>query len=938
MPISQLPIPFLTEWAGLEGSKNDDRTPTYHEVDSIEDFFNIEELKTRLHSISWDFTDEDTSYLTHDVHPYPAKFIPQIPGNLIANLSLRGDLVLDPFCGSGTTAFEAVRMGRRALCIDANLVGILVGRVKTSRLDKLALQALRALHSALLSHLSHSPKLPSKLVEQVQQFVPPIPNIDKWFSTESYGELALIRSNIQGLESQTARDIACVAMSKIVTRVSFQDSETRYASKPKKIEVGGTIKMFLNALEEVVANVARSAPELTYGVARFECCDTRNLPEERFPSESVDLVVTSPPYGNANDYHLYHRFRLFWLGADPRLLAGMEIGSHLRHQKESTGYSSYRDELLLCTKQISRLLRPGRFAVFVIGDFLYDHVEYSGGETVASVGQDAGLDMVTIINRKVHGTKRSFLPAGRRLTQESVVIMRKPERRLLVNIQAMPYRLWPYEDTLRVREVEKLAATNAVTQDNCLTVNIDCRHYAPLRRLAFSQSIKEAQGASEKTWQTILENGIGLSEASKKDPKYVTHGLHPYKGKFYPQLAKSLINLASLHDGARILDPFCGSGTTLLEGYLNGLASYGCDLNPLAAKIARAKVGILELNPTLVTESFDTLIEKLKGVPSELPKEIDQVAPQAVDEILSWFPQPVVWKLNWVLRAIRSVSAGVLQDFLEVILSSIIRDVSQQEPDDLRVRRRKQPIQDADVLGLFHQRLATMYDRLVSFWSIRGYSPYRFWRPTAMAADARHRSSFEAMGVERDSIDFVLTSPPYATALPYIDTDRLSLLVLLGMTATDRRPLEQHLTGSREITASERVLFEAELSRDNGLPENLLTFLRELHTTISQADVGFRRKNMPALLLRFFLDMKQVLGNVYWAMKQNSLATVVLGDNVTNVDGHPIVIPTTKLVESLGKSIGLELLEEIPITVTTEDLFHIKNAIKRNLVLVFRKS
>jgi len=937
MQISQLPIPFLAEWVGLEGSKSDGRLPAYREVDSVTHLFNIEELKTRLHSINWDFTNEDTSYLTHDVHPYPSKFIPQIPGHLIANLSLRGDLVLDPFCGSGTTAFEAVRMGRRALCIDANLVGILVGQVKTSRLDKPALQALRALHSTLLLHLSHLPKLPEKLVEQVQQFVPPIPNIDKWFSIESRGELALIRSSIQGLESKTAKDIACVAMSKIVTRVSFQDSETRYASKPKKIEVGETIKMFLNALEEVVSDVARSAPELTYGVARFECCDTRNLPEEEFPSESVDLVVTSPPYGNANDYHLYHRFRLFWLGVDPRLLAGMEIGSHLRHQKESTGYSSYRDELLSCTKQISRLLRPGRFAAFVIGDFLYDGVEYSGGETVASVGQDAGLDVVTMINRKVHGTKRSFLPAGRRLTQESVVIMRKPERQLLINIHAMPYRLWPYEDTLRMREIEKLAATNAVTKDNHLAVSVDCRHYAPLRRLAFSHSIKEEQGAPEKTWQAILENGIGLSEASRKDPKYVTHGLHQYKGKFYPQLAKSLINLAGLQDGARILDPFCGSGTTLLEGYLNGLASYGCDLNPLAAKIARAKVGILELNPALVTESIDTLVEKLKGVPSELPIETNQFAIQAIDEILSWFPQPVVWKLNWVLRAIRSVSAGILQDFLEVILSDIIREVSQQEPDDLRIRRRKQPIQDADALGLFYQRLMTMYDRLVSFWSIRGYSPYRFWKPTTIAADARQRASFEAMGVGRDSIDFVLTSPPYATALPYIDTDRLSLLILLGMTATDRRPLEQHLTGSREITVSERMLFEAELNRDNGLPGNVLTFLRDLYTTIAQADVGFRRKNMPALLLRFFLDMKKVLENVYWAMKPHTLAIVVLGDNTTNVNGRPVVIPTTKLVEDLARSVGLELLEEIPITVTTEDLFHIKNAIKHNLVLVFHK-
>jgi DNA modification methylase len=937
MPLSQLPIPFLTEWTALEGSRSDGHMPIYHEVNSIADLLDIEGQKARLHSMNWDFTDEDTSYLTHDVHPYPAKFIPQIPGHLIANLSLRGDLVLDPFCGSGTTAFEAVRMGRRALCIDANLIGILVGRAKTSRLDKSALQSLRALHSTLLSHLSHLPKSAADLLDQVQQFVPPIPNIDKWFSIESRSELALIRSNIQWLDSQTARDIAYVAMSKIVTRVSFQDSETRYASNPKKIEVGETIRAFLNALEEVVTDVVRSAPELTYGVARFECRDTRNLPEEEYPSESVDLVITSPPYGNANDYHLYHRFRLFWLGADPRLLAGMEIGSHLRHQKESTGYSSYRDELLLCTKQISRLLRPGRFAAFVIGDFLYKGIEYSGRETVASVGQDAGLGMVTTIERKVHGTRRSFVSAGRRLTQESVVIMRKPERRLMINIEAMPYRLWPYEDKLRVREVEKLASTHPVAEDNYLSVDVDCRHYTPLRRLAFSQSMKEAQGAREKTWQTILENGTGLSEASRKDPKYVTHGLHQYKGKFYPQLAKSLINLAGLQDGERILDPFCGSGTTLLEGYLNGLVSYGCDLNPLAAKIARAKVGILELNPELITESIETLVEKLKAAPSHLPKDTDQFGSEAFDEILSWFPQPVVWKLNWVLRAIRSVSAGILQDFLEVILSSIIRDVSQQEPDDLRIRRRKQTIEDADVLGLLLQRLEIMHERLVSFWSIRGYSPYRFWKSTVMAADARERSSFEMMGLGPGSIDLVLTSPPYATALPYIDTDRLSLLVLLGMTATDRRPLEQHLTGSREITASERALFEAELSRDNSLPASVSAFLRDLYVVIAQADVGFRRKNMPALLLRFFLDMKQILENVYWAMKANALATVVLGDNTTNINGRMVVIPTTRLVKDIASSLNLELTEEIPITVTTEDLFHIKNAIKRNSVLLFRK-
>jgi len=66
----------------------------------------------RLRRLDWAFEKDDTGFLAHDIHPYPAKFIPQIPGTLIAVLSARGELVLDPFGGSGTTALEAIRLGR----------------------------------------------------------------------------------------------------------------------------------------------------------------------------------------------------------------------------------------------------------------------------------------------------------------------------------------------------------------------------------------------------------------------------------------------------------------------------------------------------------------------------------------------------------------------------------------------------------------------------------------------------------------------------------------------------------------------------------------------------------------------------------------------------------------------------------------------------------
>ena len=86
----------------------------------------------RLRSLDWDFADAKTDYLTHSLHPYPAKFIPQIPNALIQELSSVGDVVCDIFCGSGTTLVEALLLKRHAVGIDANPLACLITRAKTT--------------------------------------------------------------------------------------------------------------------------------------------------------------------------------------------------------------------------------------------------------------------------------------------------------------------------------------------------------------------------------------------------------------------------------------------------------------------------------------------------------------------------------------------------------------------------------------------------------------------------------------------------------------------------------------------------------------------------------------------------------------------------------------------------------------------------------------
>lgn len=909
--------------------------PAYDEIISGEELRDAAAIADRLREVDWAFTADDTSYLTHDIHPYPAKFIPQIPGHLIARLSLRGELVFDPFGGSGTTALEAVRMGRRALSVDANPLATLIGQVKTSRIDKAAIADLHAIRTSLLAHSMILPKDAASTLQKYSAFVPDIPNREKWFPASSCGELALIRSCIANMESEHAKRVALLALSRVVLKVSFQDSETRYASRPREIPVGEALSRFLAELDEVVSRVVKTSPDLRYGVVQFATADARDLSASEFHDESVDLVVTSPPYGNAFDYHLYHRFRLLWLGHDPRALADIEIGSHLRHQRSDTGFDSYLADIKPCLQSVARLLRAGRYAAFVVGDPRYDGKTYRGAESVADVASGVGLSTVCIIERPIHRTKRSMVIAGRRASQEKILVLRKQPATRSWSLEPPPYKLWPYEACLRQREtVALLGAKPAQARRGAeLSVTVDPYLALRARRLTFSHAVRDGKGFRERTWQSILENGLAGVQSARKDPKYATHGLHAYKGKFYPQLAKGLINLASLPPGSVVLDPFCGSGTTLLECYLNGLKPFGCDMHPLAAKIAAAKVGILEVSPAVVSEAVSALMAKMDVAVTALPDETDQFAEGAVEEIRRWFAEPVVRKLNWLLRAIRSVSAGVVRDFLEVVLSSIVREISQQDPSDLRIRRRKEPLSDADVLGQFRDALSTQYARIEKFWMIRGYCPYKFYPGVVREGDSRDPDTFARLGLATGSVDFVLTSPPYATALPYIDTDRLSLLLLFGMDSSQRRPLEEGLTGSREIRPSHRRVLEDELEGGVDLPRDIGSFLGELYERNSRDGVGFRRRNMPSLLLRFFRDMQAILKQCAHLMRPGAEAMIVVGDSRTVVDGEDWVIPTTRFIEMLGKEAGLESVERIPITVTTDNHKHVRNAITENAVI-----
>ncbi|MDD5163760.1 MAG: DNA methyltransferase [Candidatus ainarchaeum sp.] len=128
----------------------------------------------------------NNNYLTHNFHPYPAKYIPQIPKEILLRLSKKDDWILDPFCGSGTTLVEAKLCGRNSIGSDINPLSCIITKVKTTKLSENQIKEIREILNQARADFISKKKYP----------VPEYLNIDMWFDREIKEQLAILKYHI----------------------------------------------------------------------------------------------------------------------------------------------------------------------------------------------------------------------------------------------------------------------------------------------------------------------------------------------------------------------------------------------------------------------------------------------------------------------------------------------------------------------------------------------------------------------------------------------------------------------------------------------------------------------------------------------------------------------------------------------------------------------
>lgn len=371
---------------------------------------------SNLEMIDWDFTSAKTNSNTNAFHPYPAKFIPQIPRAFIQSLSKPGETIYDPFLGSGTTAVEANILGRNAIGNDVNELAVLISKVKTTPISAKRLEKLDDLIESIDQKIH---LLYTKKNEYITR--PDIVNLNLWFKDFVIDELVIIKEQIGMIKDKDLKDFCLIALSGIIVNVSNQDSDTRYVRVPKDIKHKDTFDRFVRQINKLKKIMIASFEELSNGHSKFKVADTRQ--KGIFPENSANLAITSPPYPNAYDYHLYHKYRLFWLGMNPYELRKSEIGAHADYSKKNgPDEFDFKNDMEKCFANASTILKPKAYFIFVIGDSILKGRKIKNNEILREAAKNTQFSFVAEFDRTLNLRKKSFNPTIGNIKTEKIVM------------------------------------------------------------------------------------------------------------------------------------------------------------------------------------------------------------------------------------------------------------------------------------------------------------------------------------------------------------------------------------------------------------------------------------------------------------------------------------------------------------------------------------
>jgi DNA modification methylase len=371
-----------------------------------------------------------------------------------------------------------------------------------------------------------------------------------------------------------------------------------------------------------------------------------------------------------------------------------------------------------------------------------------------------------------------------------------------------------------------------------------------------------------------IERGSILN-INTRDVTTHTHGFHKYPSKFIPQIPKWAIEkYLNSHKGKFIFDPFCGSGTTLVEGILAGHNVVGIDIDPLSVLISKVKT--TRVDATELKKISRWLISEIK-----ITKE-GNFKPDC-KTIDHWFTKDAINKLT-ILRSLINQIPGKfgdvkkvkdIQDLLLICFSSIIRRVSNADNESQKTYVSHTKIKEPEeVNNIFFSQLDLFIDRAITFSSTSN---------SKLENKILCSSSAESLDKKLNGlqIDLAITSPPYIKAIDYIYNQMVELFWIGDLfqmqTQTKQNIKKIEYIGNKQLPKSEYAHYT---------PYNTIIGIDKLDEKLQQVYYTDKKNGHKHsyVTFKYFAEMEKHFSEMGKCLDKRTHYVMVVGDSsVSNI-------------------------------------------------------
>ena len=404
----------------------------------------------------WTFSGSATRELTHCYHDYPARMIPQVAGKLLDEFGQNSKNLFDPYNGSGTSLVEGFIRGIEVNGTDLNPLARLIAKAKTTcfcleEIDKKILE--------LKNFVAHSSVSNTEIVEGITR-------LEFWFKPQVIEKISILKAFLKQLDKDTLTFFQ-VAFSETVRESSNTRNEEFKLYKYEEArlvkfnpDVYGIMltKLARNrqGLKKFLYAVSQLPKKITAQVFDFDTVD--GIPDDKISPKSIDIVVTSPPYGDSGTtvaYGQYSRLSAAWLGLpeagkiDQKLMGSKRL-KELRkfpsdalnksiaiineeHPKRALEISAFYDDLENSIKNVATVIRSDGYACYVVGNRKVKGVILPTDIVIKDFFEPFGFNYINtfqrgIPNKRMPSKNSPSNAPGKQddtMTKEYIVVMRK---------------------------------------------------------------------------------------------------------------------------------------------------------------------------------------------------------------------------------------------------------------------------------------------------------------------------------------------------------------------------------------------------------------------------------------------------------------------------------------------------------------------------------